>query len=383
MNKGSLFEIGYKLINILTQWLPLKNIIILESKPDFSDNTFALYEELIKKGYNKKYKFYWMLNENVTNFDLPENVFVQNKWYGSFFDKIKAKYLCARAKFIIDCNNFVYKSHKKQVRLHLKHGLPMKDASVYNHTIGETDLISVPSEYWIEQCAKEHNVSPDCIKPLGFPRNDVLKPKPHPTKNIIWMPTFRNHSNGAFHGFDFNSIMPLGLPFIQSTDVLKEINELFKQNGAYLLVRLHPAQDTSKINLSEMSNIKLCDNKFLKENNITLYSLLCYTDALVSDYSSTYYDYLMLSKPIALATADFEQYKKNNGILAKDKDEFMNHYPAVFLESYTDLIEFFKGVLNGDSSVYRCADAKEKYMGSQTDNSCGKIIEYLTKNYGL
>lgn len=40
--------------------LPLRKAFVLESHPDLSDNTYALYEELLRRGYHKKYKLYWM-----------------------------------------------------------------------------------------------------------------------------------------------------------------------------------------------------------------------------------------------------------------------------------------------------------------------------------
>lgn len=383
MNLGKISEVGYKTINFITRFLPLKNIIVLESKPDFTDNTFALYEELLRRNYNKKYKIYWFLNNPKQNIALPKNVFQQEKFNTSLLNQLKAKWISARAKFIIDCNNFVWKAHKKQKRIHLKHGLPMKDASTYNFIIGETDLISVPSEYWVKVCSKEHRVDEKYIKSLGFPRNDVLQPKPHEHKTVIWMPTWRKHHDGTGNTVDFNSLMPYGLPFVTDKIILNEINELFRKNNAYLLVRLHPAQDTSGINLSEMTNIRLCNDTFLKENNITLYSLLNYTDALISDYSSIYYDYLNLSRPIALAVKDFDEYKLNNGILAKDKTEFKSTYPAVFLEEYSDLISFFEGVFSDDPAVYKCKQAQEKYMGVNDGKAAERIVDYMEEKFSL
>ena len=37
--------------------LKLKDIIILESAPDFSDNTKAVFDEMVRREINKKYKF--------------------------------------------------------------------------------------------------------------------------------------------------------------------------------------------------------------------------------------------------------------------------------------------------------------------------------------
>ena len=49
-------DILKKLMNII----PLKNKVVLESNPDLSDNTYSLFNKMIEKGYNNKYRFYWL-----------------------------------------------------------------------------------------------------------------------------------------------------------------------------------------------------------------------------------------------------------------------------------------------------------------------------------
>lgn len=375
----------YKAIKVITGFLPLKNIIILESSPDFSDNTLAVYNELLEKGLNKKYKLIWILNQKKEDCQLPENVYVQSKAVGSVSDKFKAHWTIARSKFIIDSSNFVHKVHKNQIRIHLKHGMPVKDAYSYTKKTGKVDLICVPSDYWTDITAREHCVSPDKIKPLGFPRNDVLIPASHQYKTIIWMPTFRKNAfdSSADINFDFDDIMPFGLPFIKSEKELIEINKLFNMNSAYLFVRLHPSQDISKINLSEMSNIIICNNDFLKEKGISLYSLLCFTDALITDYSSVYYDYLYLDKPIAVTVPDFEPYKKHHGILFKDLPHMKESLPAVYPENYEELMSFFNDVFSEKNDINKSSRVREKYMGDCRHDSAEQIVSYLQKNFSL
>ena len=55
--------------------LPLRKAFVLESHPDLSDNTYALYEELLRRGYHKKYKMYWMKTfPGKPDRNLPEGV---------------------------------------------------------------------------------------------------------------------------------------------------------------------------------------------------------------------------------------------------------------------------------------------------------------------
>ncbi len=374
----------FSIIKFVTAIFPFKNTILFESNPDFADNALAVYNEMLKRKINKKYKIIWLLNNPGQYEDLPPNVSVINRT-GSLYDKLVFYYTLARSKFIVDSNVYVKKVHKKQIRVHLKHGLPIKDSSFYTQNTGAIDTLCVPSDYWINICSKEHNIATEFIKPLGFPRNDNLVAKPHKFKTIMWMPTYRKNSfdKDINNSFDFNAIMPLGLPFVSGIETLQEINELFKKNDAYLLIRLHPAQDTSGITLSDMSNIKICNDSFIKSNNTTLYEILNYTDSLISDYSSIYYDYLHLNKPIALATYDFDHYKKHNGIIAENYEDFKNSFPSVFVESYEDLIGFFNDIFSENPDAYKCTEAKEKYIGDCGNQSAKKIVDFMITNYNL
>ena len=376
-----------RIIDFITGKLPLKNQIIFESKPFFSDNTFCVYKKMVDCGYNKKYRMYWLSDGSDSNIKLPKNVFIIKRDADSPIEKIKTYWIISRAKFIIDCNVYVYKKTSRQIRIHLKHGLPLKNAEDYNFRIGELDLLSVPSDYWIKPCSAEHNIDSGYIKALGFPRNDCLVPKPHEQKNIIWMPTWISTASEFQTDENCRNLVkkiPYGLPCIDDISQLHEINNLFREHDAILYIRLHPAQDDDLLPIKNMSNIVLCDNKFLEENNITLYSFLCTTDALVSDYSSVYYDYLKLDKPIALIIKFYEEYNSYRKAMPYSYEEYKTRFPASFIVSYEELKTFFENVFNEkDPDCEKRKAAKEKYMPDSDSDSSENIINYMKENYGF
>ena len=54
--------------------LPLKNVIVLESKPDFADNTKAVFDEMIKRRVNEKWKLVWVVSKDKQSFPKLKNV---------------------------------------------------------------------------------------------------------------------------------------------------------------------------------------------------------------------------------------------------------------------------------------------------------------------
>ena len=65
------------------------------------------------------------------------------------------------------------------------------------------------------------------LRNYGYPRNDILAKnagirKNRDTTNIIWMPTYRQHTK--INEMRINYSFPLGIPVIKSADEMKEIN---------------------------------------------------------------------------------------------------------------------------------------------------------------
>ena len=59
----------FKIIIDILCLFPLKKIILFESFPSFSGNTEMVFEELLRRKINDKYKFVWVMDDNA---NLPE-----------------------------------------------------------------------------------------------------------------------------------------------------------------------------------------------------------------------------------------------------------------------------------------------------------------------
>ena len=192
-----------KIIYNLNYKLFMKNIILFESNPDYSDNSYYVFNECLNRGINKKCKLVWLCfhYDKSKNYPKYKNVkFVNRK------NKFIMLYYCLFSKYIIDCNIYVHKFNKNQFRIHLTHGVPVK--LVYDYLIDTdcTDYYIVESEYWkkiINNILKKYNIIRN-IYVSGLPRNDtffnikkeyVFFQKIKRNKTILWLPTYRNHKS--------------------------------------------------------------------------------------------------------------------------------------------------------------------------------------------
>lgn len=291
-----------------------KNIILFESYPDCTGNTKAVFDEMIRRGYNSKYKMVWLLQTS----DSEDHKKIPNVRY--LKEGRHLFLLCCFAKLFISENSYFSKPRKKgQYVLHIFHGGALKDVTNYYRVPNDVDEIITLSPYLLELDAKNNGCRKEILNPLGFPRNDVLLGekkdfhylfKNYDYKKIIyWMPTFRQHKNvGLSHSC-------ISMPIIHDEECARQINKKAKECGILLVVKPHPAQDVSLIKMMRMSNLVFIDDEYLAENGILNYELLGGSDALLTDYSSVYYDYLLTNRPIGLCWEDFDDYNEKEGFI--------------------------------------------------------------------
>ena len=147
----NLGKIIKKLFILIFRILPLRRAVIFESHPDFSDNSLALYQEFLRRGMLKRYRLYWMKTFRGGEVpELPEGVSVFENEPGGLKETIRRTYVLNTSKYIIDCNSFIYKRRKGQIRIHLGHGMPVKIDLNYSRKFGDCDKYLVLSQFWKE-----------------------------------------------------------------------------------------------------------------------------------------------------------------------------------------------------------------------------------------
>lgn len=375
----------YKLIQKLF-FVFIKKSIIFESVPDFTDNTYYVYREMIKRGLNKKYHFFWRTdkrtvvladNENKKHtFDLYKPTNIKEMLLSvSCLDKT----VCG-----ICCNQFLFKNRKEEKVYFLGHGGPYKATKGYYSIPEYIDCTISMSEYLSPIIAEQHNYDVNKIVALGYPRNDILTSSDFDSKAvfgnkfdkiIIWYPTYRQHKNSDI------SLTKNSIPLLYNEDNAIRINETAKKSNTLILIKPHFAQDVSKIKTLALSNLQFIDDSFYTDNNVTAYEFIANCDALITDYSSVYYDYTLCDKPIAVIWEDIEEYKKYPGF-AVDLDEVLKGAEKIYTEQ--QLSKFIKDVADGKDNLQTERREVCKMSNYAADGkSTQRVTDYIIKNAGL
>ena len=355
--------------------LPLKNTIIFESIPDYSDNARAVFDELVKRGVNEEYSLVWAAHSDGV---LPDDLKDLKNVVSVNMNSFKYKYYYSyTAKAFAVSNYFMQRRREEQYYIYLAHGAAFKAIKDKRYSVPDdckgcdfcsySDYISRYDVTNLNTYIKDVNVLE-----TGFARNDVLfkenkkcKKLFETEKYIYWLPTFRQKKD------DKTSVSSISVPFIYNTKWAEKINETAKQCGITLVLKPHPAQDLSKIRLDSLSNIKLIDNGFLDKNGIKNYELLAGASALLSDYSSVFYDYLLCDKPIGFCWEDYDEYLYKEGIIP---DLMSVTDCGEKLYTADELCEFIKNVANGNDV---CADKRNEIkdrIHKYTDGNSSKRI---------
>lgn len=359
--------------NILAFIVPKRKIIIFESNPDFSDNTYWLFKYIVENGLFSDYKFVWFIGDKNKQTNelcgVPIKCVLNTK--SSFFQDIERLLYRCSAKIVVDCNRAIHKMSKKQIRVYLGHGMPIKLAKEYCRQISKCDLLTTLGNGFKDFFAEF--VDEDAIRPVGYPRNEVLiNSIPDNEKFIFWMPTYRQHHTADTMCME--NLFPLGIPAIKTEAELLQLEKVLENNNIKLLLRPHPAQDLSFFNISQMKNIIIANDEYLSSINCALYELISKSSALITDYSSVYYDYLLTKRPIGLTLEDHITFSKQFGLFF---DNPRDELPGYLIDTAEELFDFVKSIAEEKDEYLEKREAFREKMGIEPLSSCKLITDFI------
>ncbi|MZQ75520.1 MAG: hypothetical protein GT589_05100 [Peptoclostridium sp.] len=338
-----------KWLKPLAKVVPLQNVIVFESHSDFCDNSRALFEYMMSEGLDKRYKMVWLV-ENPSDFrgKFGNGVkFIKvdsedEKTMLNWAEKLVYYYYAATARFAFYSHRRPpFKLNKGEVFVNLWHGTGPKNA---NCDLGMNfDYVIYSSDTFKKAYVESDKCKEEQLLAMGSPRNDLLFIKSDALsklsggkyrKSVVWLPTYRTHMTGEEH-YKADKTSQTGIPIISSQKELEELNEVLKDNDMLLVIKFHPAQNLENIKSRSHSNMLFLTNKDLSDKDVQLYSLLGEADALITDISSVYFDYLLTNKPIAFTVDDIYEYKA--GYLV---DNILEYMPGRHMVSFEDIKSF-------------------------------------------
>ena len=183
------------------------------------------------------------------------------------------------------------------------------------------------------------------------------------------MPTYRqNKVDGTKDGKEYS----YGFPFLNNDNILK-LDSFCKDNKMTLVLKWHGLQNCSACLQTE--NIVFVTSDDLAKYDESLNSFLSISDALITDYSSVFINYLLLNMPICFAYDDMEFYKNNRGFMFDDIESCMPGFKA---ESFESLLDFLTEISHGIDSTKSTRIDKLPFFNKYMDNQNSlRLLKYL------
>lgn len=359
---------------------PLEDIIIIESHNDFDTNGGAFYDYLIKNAYNQKYKIIWLVKNAVPK-QLPYNV----KAYSLYKPNLIKDYYICMAKFLTADSDVTQKARKDQKSFYFTHGaVGGKDAAGMQIVPESVDYVLSPSANYDEILSAQCSLPYPNGKMLhvGYPMNDVLYreiedelkkiTKVEFKKVFLWMPTFRKSK--GYQRNDGGEKSLYGIPLIKNETMMEQLQLFLEEKEFLLIIKIHPMQDAGTYErLKNSKNIIILNGEDVKKLNVDNFRLMKSADALISDYSSVAYSYLLLNRPIGFVLEDLNEYKL--GIIESDKIDFM---VGKKIYNFDEFLNFLNEVNEGkDSYKQKRNELLEWVYENRDGNASERIVNFM------
>lgn len=294
--------------------LPMrKKLIFFESflGKNYSDSPKYIYEQLLKENLN--YKFVWSFNQET---EIPGNATKVKRFSLKYF------YYLARAKYWVSNSRLPKYLDKREGNIYLQtwHGTPLKKLvfdmeEIYSadpkykenfyHQSRRWDYLSSPNAYSSKIFKRAFKFEKTMLE-FGYPRNDILYNRnnkedidqlkkamriPNDKKVILYAPTWRDDDYFARGKYNFELQLNL-----------RKLKEKLG-NNYIILLRMH----YFIANQIDITSYKGFAYDFSNYDDIA--ELYLVSDILITDYSSVFFDYANLQRPILFYTYDLEKYR--------------------------------------------------------------------------
>lgn len=322
LKKLSVTKLAYKLLFKVVSILPAKqNLIIFESflGKQYSDNPRAIYEYL--KEHNPEYEMVWSVDPRFEKGFLDKGVPYVRRF------SIKWLFLMAQARFWVTNSRMPLWIPKPKHTTYLQtwHGTPLKKLvfdmkevrmpgttteDYKQHFYQESrnwDYLISPNRYSTEIFRRAFKFEKEVIE-SGYPRNDIFYKRerdviakrfkethqlPKDKKIILYAPTWRDNQYYQVGKYK----MDLNLDLAQ---LEKELGDNY-----IIILRMHYLV-AENFNLDAFKGFAY---DFSKHEDIQ--ELYIISDLLITDYSSVFFDYANLKRPMIFFTYDLDEYEED------------------------------------------------------------------------
>ncbi|WP_042374869.1 CDP-glycerol glycerophosphotransferase family protein [Neobacillus jeddahensis] len=306
------------------------------SRSEMGGNLGAVHDRLVERGLDKEYKLYQVFKSNIHS-------------RSSWLDKFKLPFYLGIADYIFIedfqpmVNKLEYDNKTEIIQLWHANGAfktfgysrlgkpasPVIDG--FNHRIYTKAITS--SKHVIPYYAEAFAMDEKNVIATGIPKTDIFfdeeyrRTTTEKIHNIY--PQIKNADKVILFGPTFRGGGPKTAYYPMNKLDFESLAEYCRKHNAIAIFKMHFLVK-NKLEIPEQYADIFIDATDYREIN----DILFVADVLITDYSSTVYEYSLLNKPMLFYAFDLEEY-----ISARDfYDKFEDFVPGKIVRTFDDLI---------------------------------------------
>ena len=262
----------------------------------------------------------------------------------------------------------------KAKKIFLQHGIIKDDLAFCHAEQTNIDMFTCSAVPEFEFIKENFGYKDGILELTGMCRYDNLKKTENPTKRILFMPTWRSKlRTGTKSAFEQSDYFKKYNSFLNS----EKLEALLEKNG-YELV-FYPHYEIQRFLSSFESKNKRVKIADFKHNDVQ--DLLINSDILITDYSSVFFDYAYMRKPMVFFQYDEEEFRSGHykegyfnyrrdafGAIAITEDEVISEVEKILENSLEPSAEYLARM----NSFFSFNDAK----------NCERNFEAICKRLG-
>lgn len=239
-----------------------------------------------------------------------------------------------------------------------------------------TDIMLAQGQYEADIFSRVFNIDISRFRIIGLPRNDELVPNrerhdqvraklcrslniPTDKKILLYAPTFREYLRE-----DNNCIIAPPIDLKKWKSLLADKYVILFRAHYEITKALNIVEDNFTYDVSDYGNLN---------------ELMIASDLLISDYSSIFFDYSILDKPMLCFAYDYDEYSAKRGLYFDIRQELNCSH----ISNEDDLLEAIL-TLDENSAKAHCSKFKEHYIssyGHASELSTDLIYEAIKECY--
>lgn len=365
-----------------------RKVILFESfhGKEVSDSPLAMARALLEMPEGKGFKVYFSTNNverdqktvDALGLDI-ELVHIHSDLYAR---------LLATAGYLINNSSFpsYFIRRDGQVYLQTWHGTPWKTLgkrmgggieTMHNsqHNFLQASHLLFPNDFTREAIMRDYNLNnlfTGKVITHGYPRNSIFCDKDRAAEikaacgdenysTLAYMPTWRGLDNKNIKTEEFAAEM----------HALLSRFDVALADDQKMYVNLHPIVQ-SALDTSDFRHISAFPH------DIEKYEFINSMDALITDYSSIFFDYSITGKPVILFTYDYDEYSSQRGLYFD-----ISELPFIRVDTEDELKELFRSRSYLKEDYSKAEDYQDRFLKYDSLTAASELMRYiLTEDAG-